>query len=146
MNVNQQVSQFTQWYGSGNDGTCPTVDQWTRILGRAPDKPVTLINFFKLRDRADYPEGTKGASGQEAFSSYAAVSIPAMERAGGRFLYVGPFHGMFLGNDEDWDIVAIGTYPDLKALTALYSDESYRGAFHHRTAACEKQKVLICGD
>ncbi|WP_269581634.1 DUF1330 domain-containing protein [Roseibium sp. Sym1] len=146
MNVNQQVSQFTHWYGPGSDGSCPTADQWSHILGRDKDKPVTLINFFKLRDKAHYPGGDGDASGQDAFSSYASVSVPAMERAGGHFLFVGPFQGMFLGDDEDWDIVAIGAYPNLGALTALYSDESYRGAFHHRTAACARQKVLVCGD
>jgi uncharacterized protein (DUF1330 family) len=146
MNVNKQVSQFTEWYGPGTDGSCPTAEQWSQILGRPADKPVTLINFFKLRDKANYPDGSTEVSGQDAFSSYAAVSIPAMERAGGRFLHVGPFQGMFLGETEDWDVIAIGAYPDLEALTALYSDESYRGAFHHRTAACERQKVLVSGD
>ncbi|MCK7612182.1 DUF1330 domain-containing protein [Roseibium sediminicola] len=146
MNVNEQVNQFTAWYGPGTDGSSPTVDQWAQILGRPADKPVTLINFFKLRDKADYPQGTGETSGQDAFASYASVSIPAMQRAGGRFLHVGPFQGMFLGETEDWDVVAIGTYPNLGALTALYSDESYRGAFHHRTAACERQKVLVSGE
>ncbi|KZM48602.1 DUF1330 domain-containing protein [Labrenzia sp. OB1] len=146
MNVNQQVSQFTAWYGSGTDGSCPTEAQWAQILGRPADKPVTLINFFKLRDKAEYSEGSGDASGQDAFASYAAVSIPAMKHAGGRFLHVGPFQGMFLGENEDWDVVAIGAYPNLDALKTLYSDESYRNAFHHRTAACERQKVLVSGD
>jgi len=144
--VNQQISQFAQWYGPGIDGSSPTEHQWTQILARDPDKPVTLINFFKLRKKADYSEEEADTSGQEAFASYASVSVPAMERAGGSFLYVGPFQGMFLGEAEDWDLVAIGAYPDLKALTALYSDETYRSAFHHRTAACERQKVIVCGD
>lgn len=146
MNVNEQVSQFTVWYGPGTDGSSPTADQWAQILGRPADKPVTLINFFKLRDKADYPQGATDASGHDAFASYASVSIPAMERAGGRFLHVGPFQGMFLGETEDWDVIAIGAYPNLEALTALYSDENYRDAFHHRTAACERQKVLVSGD
>lgn len=146
MNVNQQVSQFTRWYGSGSDGSSPTEAQWQRLLEKAPETPVTLINFFKLRDKAVYPDGTQDVSGQDAFASYAAVSLPAMERAGGRFLHVGPFKGMFLGSEEDWDLVAVGAYPNLEALVALYADELYRGAFHHRTAACARQKVLISGD
>ncbi|ASP33117.1 DUF1330 domain-containing protein [Labrenzia sp. VG12] len=146
MTVNQQTLQFADWYGPGLDGTSPTETQWADLLGRAPDKPVTLINFFKLREKALYQDDAETVSGQEAFSNYASVSVPAMERAGGRFLYVGPFQGMFLGETEDWDLIAIGAYPDLKAFTALYSDEAYRGAFHHRTAACERQKVIVCGD
>ncbi|WFE87268.1 DUF1330 domain-containing protein [Roseibium porphyridii] len=146
MNVNQQVTQFTSWYGSGSDGACPTENQWSQLLDRPADHPVTLINFFKLRPKAEYSEGQTGSTGQEAFSDYASVSMPAMERAGGNFLYVGPYQGMFMGEDEDWDLIAIGSYPNLDALIALYSDETYRGAFHHRTAACERQKVLVCGD
>ncbi|GAB2182972.1 DUF1330 domain-containing protein [Roseibium sp. LAB1] len=146
MDVKQQSDQFVAWYGPGTDGSSPTESQWTQILGRDDEKPVTLINFFKLREVAKYAGGTTDQTGQEAFASYAAASMPAMERAGGRFLYVGPFQSMFLGEDEDWDLVAIGSYPDLKALVALYSDGTYREAFHHRTAACLHQKVLVCGD
>ncbi|CTQ54935.1 hypothetical protein LP7551_03474 [Roseibium album] len=146
MNVNQTSSQFTEWYGAGLDGNSPTLNQWSDVLARPSDKPVTLINFFKLRKEANYSDGTKGVSGEEAFGNYAATSVPTMERVGGKFLFVGPYKGMFLGDDEDWDLVAIGSYPDLNTLIALYSDESYRGAFHHRTAACERQKVIVCGD
>ena len=146
MNVNQQVTQFTSWYGSGSDGACPTESQWSQLLQRPADQPITLINFFKLRANAEYSEGQAAPTGQEAFSDYASVSMPAMEQAGGSFLYVGPYQGMFMGEDEDWDLIAIGSYPNLDALIALYSDETYRSAFHHRTAACERQKVLVCGD
>jgi len=146
MDVNQQITQFMEWYGSGSDGNCPTKAQWTRILTRSPEQPLTLINFFEFRDKAAYEDKTVAVSGEQAFSDYAAVSLPAMQRAGGSFLFVGPYQGMFLGEDEDWDLVAIGAYPDVKSFMALYSDELYRQAFHHRTAACKRQKVLICGE
>ena len=54
MNVNQTPSEFTEWYGPGLDGTCPTLEQWGALLDRPVDKPLTLINFFKLRDAAKY--------------------------------------------------------------------------------------------
>jgi uncharacterized protein (DUF1330 family) len=146
MNVNQTSSQFTEWYGPGLDGNSPTLNQWAKLLGRPADKPLTLINFFKLRKEARYANGTSDVSGEDAFGKYAATSVPTMERVGGKFLFVGPCKGVFLGDEEDWDLVAIGSYPDLTTLIALYSDEGYRSAFHHRTAACEKQKVVICGE
>lgn len=146
MDVNKLVKQFTDWYGPGLAGSSPNQAQWTRILSRPADKPVTLINFFKLRDSALYPDGSDAVTGQEAFSSYASVSVPTMERVGGTFLFVGPYQGTFLGDDEDWDLTAIGSYPNLGAFIALYSDEAYRSVFHHRTAACERQKVLVCGE
>ena len=48
-----------------------------------------------------------GDAGQAAFEWYSAVSMPAMERAGGRFLLVGPFEATFMGQDEDWDLIAV---------------------------------------
>ena len=152
MNVNlrrdERLNSLIEWYGDGRDGSCPTEQQWQRILERPADSPVTLVNLFKLREHAEYaPDcevGEKGASGQDAFNSYAAVSMPTMERAGGRFLFVGPYEGMFLGDEEQWDLVAIGSYPDVGSFLALYTDPEYRAAFAHRTAACARQKVMIC--
>lgn len=150
MDVNTQVTRFLSWYGAGLTGDSPTASQWSAILGRPADKPVTLINLFKFCDRAQYAEGDTETpdeiSGQDAFGRYAAVSLPAMERAGGKFLHVGPAEGTFLGDPEDWDLIAIGAYPDLKALITLYSDPSYREAFHHRTAACRRQQVFVSGN
>tara|TARA_R110000868_G_scaffold194713_1_gene440338 strand:- start:128 stop:586 length:459 start_codon:yes stop_codon:yes gene_type:complete len=141
------VTEYIESYGRGGDGNSPTADQWARILERPVTDPLTLINFFKFRTRADYGDAVDtdtSVTGAEAFNRYANVSIPTMERVGGQFLHVGPFAGSFIGADEDWDLVAIGAYPNLEALNALYSDAGYRAAFIHRSAACERQKVLIC--
>ena len=46
-----------------------------------------------------------------------------MAEAGGEFLFVGPYQGGFLGSEEDWDLVAIGRYPNMQSLIALYADE-----------------------
>jgi len=156
--MNEQVQKLLDWYGDGSDGSCPTPEQWSRILDRPVDRPITLINFFKLREKAHYdtPENTSAnnasadpgadasASGMDAFNSYASVSMPTMERVGGTFLHAGPYVGTFLGDDENWDIVAIGAYPNLDAFLGLYTDAGYRTAFAHRVAACERQKVMIC--
>ena len=75
---------------------------------------------------------------------YAEVSMPALHKAGGKFLLVAPVEGMFAGVPEDWDLVAIGSYPNTDALLALFEDGAYQAAFHHRTAACQRQKVLLC--
>lgn len=155
------VAQLCEWYGqSGLQSTSPNADhpsanhpnanQWARIFEKPADSPVTLINFFKLRDFAEYPTDTSeadlGLSGQEAFGLYAAVSIPTMERIGGKFLLVGPYEGTFIGTNEDWDLIAVGSYPNRQALLDLYSDPDYRAVFRHRTAACAKQKVIACSN
>jgi len=146
--MNKQAQQFCEWYGDGHDGSCPTAKQWARILTCPPSQPITLVNFFKLRENACYGSSKTdrdvNISGNDAFNRYASVSIPAMENIGGKFLHIGPFVGTFLGDEEEWDVTAIGAYPNVKALVALYTDRAYREAFVHRTAACARQKVLIC--
>ena len=146
--ISASVQQLCAWYGDGQDGSAPSADQWRQILERPENESITLINFFKYRQIAEYlsngPQSRESIAGQEAFQLYASVSIPAMERVGGKFLLVGPFEGMFLGEAEDWDLIAIGTYPNLDSFMELYTDPDYRAAFRHRTAACERQKVIVC--
>ncbi len=153
MNANQstanKISQLTAWYGDGANGTCPTSAQWLNVLSLDEGLSFKLINFFKFREIALYPtdqqQNTK-ISGTDAFDLYAATSIPTMQNAGGSFAHVAPYTGSLLGDQEDWDLIAIGSYPDNKCFWELYSDSAYREAFAHRTAACEKQKVLLTLD
>ncbi len=146
--IDERVNQLIGWYGDGIDGASPTRDQWRHVVQRSADSPVTLVNFFKLRADAAYTEVVAGVdspgTGQDAFNRYAQVSMPTLEKVGGKFLMVAPFEAMFVGNNEDWDLVAIGSYPNNDALLALFEDAEYRAAFVHRTAACERQKVYIC--
>ena len=146
--IDEHVQQLCAWYGDGRDGSAPTADQWRQILERPANASMTLINFFKYRPIAEYPQNNPQSreyiSGQDAFQLYASVSIPTMERVGGKFLLVSPFEGMFLGENEDWDLIAIGTYPHIESFMGLYTDPDYRAAFPHRTAACERQKVIVC--
>jgi uncharacterized protein (DUF1330 family) len=121
------VAHFGEQHG-------PTAAQWERALS-GPGGPITLINFFKLR--AD------GGESLGAMMRYASVSGPALERVGGRFLLSGPFEMTFMGDDEDWDIVAIASYPDRAALLALHEDEAYRLAWSDRVAAVDRQRVVI---
>jgi uncharacterized protein (DUF1330 family) len=48
-----------------------------------------------------------------------------------------------MGDDEDWDLVAIASYPNRQALVALHEDAAYRDAWSHRVAAVERQRVVI---
>ena len=139
-----RAERLTAWYADTPAGAAPTAAQWAELLARPPEAPLTLINCFRFREAAAYPEGADAApaSGQEAFQRYAAVSAPTLARVGGRFLHVGPVTGALVGEGEPWDLVAIGAYPNLEALLALFEDEAYRAAFVHRAAACAEQRVI----
>jgi len=144
MNVNETLNLFVNHYGDGANGNAPSITQWQRILERDPAKPFALINFFKFNETANYDGGTDTAVGGDvAFQRYADVSIPSMQAAGGEFLMVAPFAGTMIGDDQDWDLVAIGKYPNLEAFLNLYTNEDYMAAFAHRSAAVARQIVLV---
>lgn len=132
--IDTRAAELAAVYG---EEAGPTVQQWKRMLSGPAGVPVTLINLFKLRPVAG------SSSGMQEMMSYAAVSGPTLERVGGRFLLSGPFEGTFMGDDEDWDIVAIASYPNREALVALHEDAAYREAWSHRVAAVERQRVVI---
>ncbi len=144
MDVNETLDSLIAAYGDGADGNAPTPAQWRRILERDPDRPFSLLNFFKFNDMAEYSsQNEPEASGNEAFQRYADVSVPSMHNAGGEFLAVAPFAGSLLGKDQDWDLIAIGKYPNLEVFTSLYSNPEYIRAFRHRTAAVARQNVVV---
>jgi len=91
----------------------------------------------------DEPAPAPAGSGAEAMMRYAAVSGPALEKIGGRFLLTGPFEMSLMGEDESWDMLAIGSYPSLDALLAVFEDEKYADAFCHRRAAVLRQRVRV---
>jgi len=154
------LRRLLECYGDGSDGSAPTETQWNRVFARPTDAPITLINFFSLREKADYDdldhdadgeaedeagngaEGGPGVSGAEAMMRYAAISGPSLESVGGRFLLMGPHEFTLMGPDEDWDMVAIGRYPSRNALIALFENEAYAKAYRHRRAAVGRQRVL----
>ncbi|MEO1220015.1 MAG: DUF1330 domain-containing protein [Pseudomonadota bacterium] len=122
-------------------------DTW-QVLSELPDEqPVTLINFFRFRDKAAYPKTYAGEdtniTGEEAFGRYAAVSGDCLKMAGGRFLLVAPFLRTFIGEAEEWHLTAIGTYPSADALARLFEQQDYREAYVHRLAACERERVSL---
>jgi uncharacterized protein (DUF1330 family) len=130
--IETQADRLVAFYGEQNG---PTLEQWQRMLSGPTGTPITLVNFFKLTTSAE--------GGLQAMMRYASVSGPTLEKFGGRFLVSGPFETTFMGQDEDWDIVAIASYPDRAALVALHEDEAYRRAWADRVAAIARQRVSI---
>lgn len=146
--TDQRLRRLVEWYGDGSTGAAPTPTQWHRLLDHPSDAPITLLNFFKIADVARGPDGAPAGaepgSGQAAFARYSSVSVPTLERVGGRFLLLGQAGGELVGDEDDWDVIAVGSYPNPAAALALFEDPEYRAAYPYRVAACERQKVVIC--
>jgi len=148
-NLEKRLTALVNVYGDGADGGTPLKAQWRHLLETESAGKTTLINFFKMRDIADYPltspHNQNPGTGEQAFMRYAEVSVPTLEKVGGSFLLHGPFDGMFTGEEDDWDVIVVGTYPNRAAVLSLFEDTDYQSVFVHRSAACSRQKVIICG-
>lgn len=138
-----RTSAIINAYGGPDTPGLPSAEAWDRVATCDPASAVTLVNFFKLHDHVQDNEGSR-TTGQTAFDNYAAVSGPCLASVGGKFLLVAPFGGSFIGPREDWDIVAIGTYPNPDALLRLFEMQEYRACYAHRIAACADQRVSLC--
>jgi uncharacterized protein (DUF1330 family) len=114
-------------------------------LGSLPDRPFTLVNFFRIRDRAvDEAGADDGRTGLEAMLQYAEVSGPRLRAAGGRFLTRGLSAGTLWGADPTaWDLVVVAEYPDGDAFRRLLADGEYQAAFADRRAAVAEQRVVV---
>lgn len=139
----QQQIDLGKWYQETyGDEAAPSASQWQALLDWPEGKPLRIVNFFKMAKKVSY-EGAETVTGEEAFSRYTVVSMPALEKAGGEFLMVAPFGASFVGASEDWDLVAIGSYPDKDAVLNLFQDEDYKQAWQHRAKACSHQRVML---
>lgn len=121
-------------------------DSRERLRSRDKTQPIVVLNFFKFRDIATYPDNYRKnkISGQMAYSRYARVPqkffpIYAME-----IIVGGNFISSIVGdNDSDWDSYAFVKYPSLEVLEMMTSTKIYQEALIHREAALENPVVYI---
>lgn len=137
------VETLINAYGTGQE--LPTTKQWETLLNGDMNSPLTVVNFFKLKDKADTSliDG-KEMTGMEAFTIYAETSVPKVSEVGGHFILRGSVEGSLIGSDlPQWDIIAIGQYPRRECFLNLFEDKEYKKAFKFRQAALETQNVFL---
>ncbi len=136
------IETLIELYGVENN--CPSYAQWQSLLDGNFDTPLTVVNFFKLREKADNSFIRESMSGEDAFTKYAETSVPKVAEVGGHFILMGAVEADFIGDNlEQWNIVAIGQYPRRENFLQLLMDEDYHEAFTYRQAALETQHVYF---
>jgi len=140
--MSYSIDELTARYGEGKN--YPTRSQWESLLDGDLDSPLTVVNFFKLRDVADSNLTEETMSGEQAFAAYAKTSVPKVSEVGGEFTLRGVVESDFIGQDlESWDIIAIAQYPKRENFLQLLMDQDYSEAFKYRQAAVENQNVFF---
>lgn len=124
-----------------------TKKQAIDAIKRGHDKPVSMVNLLKFRERAKYdaplPNGLPtNVSGREAYERYMDGVRILIEKLGGRIVYAGDVTGLLIGSGADFDMVAIAEYPSMAALMEMNQSKEFKAISHHRKAGLIGQLLI----
>ena len=119
----------------------PNDQQMAGFLEEGKDQPIYMVNLLKFKDKAVYPDKREtDLTGEEAYAVYGKEVRKHLEKVGGQPIFSGKVSRLMLGEVEDlWDVVAIATYPNKKAMLDMLSDPEYIKSAQHRVAGLEGQ-------
>ena len=101
-----------------------TPEHLNSFLSADPGGRFAMLNLLRFK-----PDG-----GRERYLEYAAAIAPVGERHGATPLFVG-FGGEALVADpgQEWDAVAVVSYPSRQAFAEMMRDPEYQAAAHLRS-------------
>ena len=119
----------------------PNDQQMAGFLEEGKDQPIYMVNLLKFKDKAVYPDKREtDLTGEEAYAIYGQEVRKHLEKVGAKPIFSGKVSRLMLGEVEDlWDVVAIATYPNRKAMLDMLSDPEYIKSAQHRVAGLEGQ-------
>ena len=118
----------------------PTPEQAMAFFGAPEDGPFVMVNLLKFHERAQYEDGDRGLTGQEAYMLYGMGVAKLVEGLGGKVRFQGRVTGLMLGEVEDlWDVVALAEYPSLESFRNMAMSPEMHAIEHHRKAGLKGQ-------
>ena len=119
----------------------PSEEQMAEFLEPGNGEPIYMVNLLKFKEKAEYPDKrTTDLSGKEAYAIYAEEVQGHLAKVGGKSIFGAEVERLMLGEVEElWDMVAIATYPNRKAMLDMISDPDYIKSAQHRVAGLAGQ-------
>jgi hypothetical protein len=103
--------------------------------------PMWALNLMKYRERAEYADGRETAlTGAEADDEYAPHEHLA--EVGSRIILVAPVVHQLVGDDWEWDRVAIAQYRDRMAMVEMSSKADFQTDEQHKEAGMDFTIVM----
>ncbi|MEO8025552.1 MAG: DUF1330 domain-containing protein [Bryobacteraceae bacterium] len=115
-------------------GIKPVPDRLGEFAANPSTAPVVMLNLLKF----------KRGGGSKEYSKYATEFEKLLNRAGGRFLYLGRAAELLVG-DEEWDAVALVEYPSRKVFLEVTQSDEAKAIAAFREAGLERT-VLYATD
>jgi uncharacterized protein (DUF1330 family) len=111
------------------------------LEGLDQNAPVVMLNLMRFHPRSRDGDG----SGWDAYLRYSAITVPMIKARGGTLLWTGEAKAVALGPHagNDWDFVALVTYPTVAAFLDMMTSEAYeKEADPHRINGCAEHVII----
>ena len=110
--------------------------------------PIQMLNLIRLKSAAVYPpsaqwDAFRHFTGAEAYAQYGKAAAAAFAKVGGCQVFAARPELVVTGPPaEAWDLMFVAQYPSGAAFLAMVTDEDYKRAVVHRTAAVADSRLV----
>ncbi len=126
----------------------PTREQFMQFAHGSRDGEVVMINLlhFAPSESAGNDEGAGSeTAGVHAYRDYSDQVVKMVESRGGRVIWTGRLEHVLIGDAaDDWDLVALVSYPSRSAFIDMVTSPSYVEAHEHRVRGLDRTVLLAC--
>ena len=107
------------------------------------DGPIWMVNLMRYRDHAVYADGREtDLSGREADDRYAPFG--PFRTVGAELVFLADVEEQLLGEDQEWDRVAVVRYPTRQSFLAMQDLPEYVELHAHKDAGMASTFVIGC--
>jgi uncharacterized protein (DUF1330 family) len=126
----------------------PTKEQFTEFAHGTRDGEVVMINLlhFARPEEAGDAAAADESSGAGAYREYSDQVVKMVESRGGKVIWTGRPENVLIGDSEadDWDLVALVSYPSRAAFIDMVTSPKYEEAHAHRERGLDRTVLLAC--
>jgi len=109
----------------------PSTEALQRFAQAPETGKVVMLNLLKF----------KPGNGAASYHEYGREVAKILERIGARILFAGPVAQSVIGNDGDWDAIAIVEYPSRRAFLEMGMSAEYQAIHHFRDEGLERTEL-----
>jgi uncharacterized protein (DUF1330 family) len=109
----------------------PTPQAMQRLAQAPETGKVVMLNLLKF----------KPGNGAASYNEYGRHVAKILEKIGARILFAGPVAQSVIGNNGDWDAIAIVEYPSRKVFLEMGMSAEYQAIHHFRDDGLERTEL-----
>ena len=120
-------------------------DYGLRLATTQPDEdgPIWMVNLMKYHDVAQYADtSSQEISGREADNLY--TPLEPLAAIGAEIVYVGDVETKLLGDERDWDRIAVVKYPTRRSFIDMQQRRDFKEKHVHKEAGMQETIVMGC--